>query len=121
MSYSRVPWSRERIWRNGGEWLAGGFGIGQGEGPTPLVETHTTSEEWSNIRIWNGRVSSYAASSMSGGGAPPALKGPNGTAEVRMRGGTLLGKVTMLVVMVAVAVVTSVTSFVTGVAVIVVE
>lgn len=59
---------------------------------------------------------------MSGGGAPPWWKGPfNGTAEVRMRAGTLLGKVTMLEVMVDVAVVTSVTSSVMGVAVSVVE
>lgn len=44
------------------------------------------------MRIWNGRVSSQAASSMSGGGAPPAIKGPfSGMAEVRMRAGTLLG------------------------------
>lgn len=73
------------------------------------------------MRIWNGRVSSYVASSMSGGGAPPALKGPRGTAEVRMRAGTLLGKVTMEVVMVVVAVVTSVMSSMTGVAVMVTD
>ena len=58
---------------------------------------------------------------MSGGGAPSALKGPRGTAEVRIRAGTLLGKVTMEVVMVVVAVVTSVMSSVTGVAVTVKE
>ena len=31
---------------------------GNGEKLTPLLETQTTSEEWSNIRIENGRVSS---------------------------------------------------------------
>lgn len=58
---------------------------------------------------------------MSGGGAPSELKGPNGTAEVRMRVGTLLGKVTMDEVMVEVVVATFATSFVIGVAVIVME
>ena len=58
---------------------------------------------------------------MSGGGAPSGLKGPSGTAEVRIRVGTLLGKVTMDEVMVEVVVATSVTSFVIGVAVIVME
>lgn len=59
---------------------------------------------------------------MSGGGAPPCWKGPfNGTAEVRMRAGTLLGNVTMLEVMVVVGVVRSVTSSVIGVAITVVE
>ena len=57
---------------------------------------------------------------MSGGRAPPELKGPSGTAEVRMRVGTLLGKVTTVEVRVEVAVVISVISFVSGVAVIVV-
>ena len=86
-----------------------------------MLETQTVSEEWSNIRILNGRVTSKVASSKSGGGAPPALKGPIGTAEVRMRAGTLLGKVTTEVVMVVVSVVMSVTPFVTGVAVKVTE
>lgn len=58
---------------------------------------------------------------MSGGGAPPALKGPKGTAEVRIRAGTLLGNTTMVEVIVEVAVAASVMSFVTGVAVTVVE
>ena len=59
---------------------------------------------------------------MSGGGAPPANKGPfKGTADVRMRAGTLLGKVTMVVVMVEVAVAISLISSVTGAAVIVTE
>ena len=59
---------------------------------------------------------------MSGGGAPPANNGPfNGTADVKMRAGTLLGKVTKVVVMVEVAVAMSVISFVTGVAVTVME
>lgn len=58
---------------------------------------------------------------MSGGGAPLALKGPRGTADVRMSAGTLLGKVTDDVVMVEVAVTTTVISFVTGLAVTVVE
>ena len=57
---------------------------------------------------------------MSGGAAPPELKGLKGTAEDRMRVGTLLGKVTTVEVRVEVAVVISVMSFVSGVAVIVV-
>ena len=32
--------------------------VGVWGGLTPLVETHTISEEWSNMRIWKGRVSS---------------------------------------------------------------
>lgn len=32
--------------------------VGVWGGRTPLVETHTISEEWSNMRIWKGRVSS---------------------------------------------------------------
>lgn len=55
---------------------------------------------------------------MSGGAAPPPeLKGFNGTAEDKMRVGTLLGKVTTVEVRVEVAVVRSVMSFVSGVAV----
>ena len=73
------------------------------------------------MRIWKGRVTSKVASSKSGGGAPLGLKGPIGTAEVRMRAGTLSGKVTMEVVIVVVSVVCSVTSSVTGVAVTVTE
>ena len=73
------------------------------------------------MRIGKGRVTSKVASSKSGGGAPPALKGPIGTAEVRIRAGTLLGKVTMEVVMVVVSVLTSVMLFVTAVAVTVTE
>ncbi len=41
---------------------------------------------------------------MSGGGAPPGLKGPKGVAEVRIRGGTLEGKVVRVVVEVVVMV-----------------
>ena len=87
---------------------------------TPLDETQTTFEEWSNIRIENGRVSSQAASSMSGGEAPVVLAGPTGVGEGRMMVGTLLGKVTTLEVRVEVAVAITLTSFVAGVAVIVV-
>ena len=48
---------------------------------------------------------------------PPGLKGPSETAEVRIRGGTLLGEVTIDVVMIEVVITTSVISFVTGVVV----
>lgn len=59
---------------------------------------------------------------MSGGRAPSGLKaGAIGVPEVRMRVGTLLGKVTTLEVMVDVVVATSVISFVIGVSVTVVE
>lgn len=89
---------------------------------TPLLETHMMSEAWSNMRMANGRVRFQAASSMSGGGAPPAMKGPfKGVAEGRMRVGTLLGKVTKVVVMVEVAVVVCVMLFRMGVAVLVME
>ena len=88
---------------------------------TPLLETHTIWEWWSNMRIGNGRVTSNVASSKSGGGAPFGLVLPIGVAEVRIRVGTLLGKVTMDVVMVVVSVVKSVMSFVAAVAVTVTE
>ena len=93
---------------------------GKGKMLTPLDETQTTSEEWSNIRIENGRVSSQAASSMFGGEAPVGLAGPTGVGECRMMVGTLLGKVTTLEVRVEVAVAITLISFVSGVAVIVV-
>ena len=57
---------------------------------------------------------------MSGGEAPWGLDGPIGVGEGRMIVGTLLGKVTMLEVRVEVAVVITMISFVSGVAVIVV-
>ena len=46
-----------------GEYLVWSVGFscksqGKGEKLTPLDETQTTSDEWSNIRIGNGRVSS---------------------------------------------------------------
>ena len=81
---------------------------------TPLLETHTVWEWWSNMRIGKGRVTLKVASSKSGGGAPFALNGPIGTAEVRMRAGTLLGKEAMEVVMVVVSVVKSVILSVTA-------
>ena len=57
---------------------------------------------------------------MSGGEAPWGLDGPIGVGEGRMMWGTLLGKVTMLEMRVEVAVVITLTSFVSGIAVIVV-
>ena len=64
LSYSLVPLSRERIC-SGKRALVGCAGMARGrrreeieEGLTPLLETHTVVEEWSNMRIWNGRVSS---------------------------------------------------------------
>ena len=57
---------------------------------------------------------------MSGGEAPWGLDGPIGVGEGRMIVGTLLGKVTMLEVRVEVAVVMTLISFVSGIAVIVV-
>lgn len=88
---------------------------------TPLAETHTIWEWCSNMRIGKGRVTSKVTSSKSGGGAPLALNGPIGVAEVRIRGGTLLGKVAIEVVMVDVSVVTSVILFVSAFAVTVTE
>lgn len=84
---------------------------------TPLLETQTVSDEWSNMRIWNGSVTSNVASSKSGGGAPFGLNGPIGMADVRMRAGTLLGNVTTEDMTVVVSVVSSVIASVTGLAV----
>lgn len=141
MSYSRVPLSRERICGFGLAnllhlyffWFKSGLEFGDlrltREGKderrrrrrrtshTPLLETQTVREEWSNMRIWNGSVTSNVASSKLGGGAPSGLKGPIGTADVRIRAGTLLGNVTTEEKTVVVSVVSCVTSSVTGPAV----
>lgn len=95
----------------------GGGRKGKRASRTPLLETQIVSDEWSNMRIWNGSVTSNVASSKSGGGAPSGLNGPIGTADVRMRAGTLLGNVTTEDVTVVVSVVSCVTSSVTGVTV----
>lgn len=84
---------------------------------TPLVETQIVSDEWSNMRIWNGSVISNALSSRFGGGAPSGLNGPIGTADVRMRAGTLLGNVTTEDMTVTVSVVSSVIASVAGITV----
>lgn len=70
-----------------GERLMGGGRKGKRASRTPLLETQIVSDEWSNMRIWNGSVTSNVASSKSGGGAPSGLNGPIGTADVRMRAG----------------------------------
>ena len=73
MSYSRVPLSRERIWwfgllstmggeKDGGLVVLWDLDFGRERKRwgqlTPLLETQTDSDEWSNMRIGNGKMSS---------------------------------------------------------------